>query len=81
VSSSSVIIVIYVLAVLFLVGLITYATVAIRRWDEPVKKPRAITAEYETKELPPFHDWESYYDVRDTDFRPPRRGDGSPPSS
>jgi hypothetical protein len=80
--SSPIVIVVYGLVVLFLFGLIVYATVAIRRSNDPVKKPRAITAQYEEKEETtiPFHDWESYYDVRDADFRPPRRGDGSPPA-
>jgi hypothetical protein len=80
-SVNAIIPLIWVLAILFLLGLIAYATVVVRRSDDTVKNVRAITAMYEEKEEKtiPFHDWESYYDVRrDPDLRRPRRGDGTP---
>lgn len=60
-------IVCYVIALLALVGIIVYATVVIRRNDDVVRNPRAITAQYEEKiaeqDTVRFaKDWESYYD-------------------
>ena len=65
-SGPAALVVCYVLAIVALVGIIVYATVAIRRSDDTVRKPRAITAEYEQKiqeqdTVRLRRDWESYY--------------------
>lgn len=66
-SAPAALIVCYVLALMALVGIIVYATVVIRRRDDTVREPRAITAKYEQKiseqDTVRFKkDWESYYD-------------------
>lgn len=66
-SGPAALVVCYVLAILGLVGVIVYATVVVRRSDDTVREPRAITAKYEEKiaeqDTVRFKkDWESYYD-------------------
>jgi hypothetical protein len=79
-SGPAALIVCYVLALMALVGIIIYATVVIRRDNNTVRKPRAITAEYEKKiqeqdTVRLRRDWESYY--RDGD-RGDDDGDNGP---
>lgn len=64
-SSAAVGVLAYVLVFLICIALSVYATVVIRRCDDTVRDPRAITARYEKKiqeqDTVPYHDWESYY--------------------
>ena len=66
-SGPAALVVCYVLAFIVLVGIIVYSTAVIRRSDDVVRDPRAITAKYEKKiaeqDTVRFKkDWESYYD-------------------
>lgn len=65
-SSAAVGVLAYVLVFIICLGLSVYATVVIRRCDDAVRDPRAITARYENKIQEQdteriYNDWDSYY--------------------